>query len=210
MCWNNIFSQDEETEKNFIKWYFEKEIDLQCLTYRNSECVEVTAEVTAITDRFIEILSKYSIEEIVEIIASSDNLEKVSKDNIPQYSDLNDYTIKWERSENDELDGSLSYLNAKEKEFLVFLLKNRLYEFPQYSDLNDYTIKWERSENDELDGSLSYLNAKEKEFLVFLLKNRLYEFTPIEVGKIIGVTNKTIINRCVKLVNNGLLIPIWW
>lgn len=24
----------------------------------------------------------------------------------------------------------------------------------------------------------------------------------------IGVTNKTIINRCVKLVNNGLLIPI--
>ena len=26
-------------------------------------------------------------------------------------------------SENDELDGSLSYLNAKEKEFLVFLLK---------------------------------------------------------------------------------------
>ena len=157
MCWNNIFSQDEETEKNFIKWYFEKEIDLQCLTYRNSECVEVTA----ITDRFIEILSKYSIEEIVEIIASSDNLEKVSKDNIPQYSDL-----------------------------------------------NDYTIKWERSENDELDGSLSYLNAKEKEFLVFLLKNRLYEFAPIEVGKIIGVTNKTIINRCVKLVNNGLLIPI--
>lgn len=27
-------------------------------------------------------------------------------------------------SENDELDGSLSYLNAKEKEFLAFLLKN--------------------------------------------------------------------------------------
>lgn len=27
-------------------------------------------------------------------------------------------------SENDELDGSLSYLNAKEKEFLAFLLKS--------------------------------------------------------------------------------------
>ena len=64
------------------------------------------------------------------------------------------------------------------------------------------------SENDELDGSLSYLNAKEKEFLAFLLKKRLYEFTPIEVSKMIGVTNKTIINRCAKLVNNGLLIPI--
>ena len=28
--------------------------------------------------------------------------------------------------ENDELDGSLFYLNAKEKEFLAFLLKKRL------------------------------------------------------------------------------------
>ena len=64
------------------------------------------------------------------------------------------------------------------------------------------------SENDELDGSLSSLNAKEKEFLAFLLKKRLYEFTPIEVSKMIGVTNKTVINRCAKLVNNGLLIPI--
>ena len=54
------------------------------------------------------------------------------------------------------------------------------------------------SENDELDGSLSYLNAKEKEFLAFLLKKRLYEFTPIEVSKMLGVTNKTIINRCAK------------
>lgn len=64
------------------------------------------------------------------------------------------------------------------------------------------------SEKDELEGSLSYLNIKEKEFLVFLLKKRLYEFTPIEVSKMIGVTNKTVINRCVKLVNNGFLIPI--
>ena len=54
------------------------------------------------------------------------------------------------------------------------------------------------SENDELDVSLSYLNAKEKEFLAFLLKKRLYEFTPIEVSKMLGVTNKTIINRCAK------------
>ena len=64
------------------------------------------------------------------------------------------------------------------------------------------------SEKDELAGSLSYLNAKEKELLVFLLKKKLYEFTPIEVSKVIGVTNKTVINRCVKLVNNGFLIPV--
>ena len=64
------------------------------------------------------------------------------------------------------------------------------------------------SENNELEGSLSYLNTKEKEFLAFLLKKRLYEFTPIEISKMIGVTNKTVINRCAKLVNNGFLIPI--
>ena len=60
---------------------------------------------------------------------------------------------------------------------------------------------------DDLDGNLSYLNSREKDFLVFLLKKRMLEFTPIEVSKMIGVTNKTIINRCAKLTNNGFLIP---
>ena len=60
---------------------------------------------------------------------------------------------------------------------------------------------------DELDGSLSYLNSKEKDLLVLLLKKRMLEFTPIDVSKMIGVTNKTIINRCAKLTNNGFLIP---
>ncbi|MCD8329888.1 MAG: Fic family protein, partial [Lachnospiraceae bacterium] len=64
------------------------------------------------------------------------------------------------------------------------------------------------SEKEELDGSLSYLNTKEKEFFVFLIKNQLYEFTPIEVSKMIGVTNKTVINRCAKLANYGFLVPI--
>ena len=55
---------------------------------------------------------------------------------------------------------------------------------------------------------MSYLNTKEKEFFAFLLKNRLYEFTPIEISRMIGVTNKTVINRCTKLAANGFLIPI--
>ena len=62
-------------------------------------------------------------------------------------------------------------------------------------------------QSDDLDGSLSYLNAKEKDLLVFLLKRRMLEFTPIDVSKMIGVTNKTIINRCAKLTNNGFLVP---
>lgn len=64
------------------------------------------------------------------------------------------------------------------------------------------------SETDGFIGSFSHLNAKEKDMLAFLLKKRLYEFTPIEVSKLLGVTNKTIINRCAKLTQNGFLIPV--
>lgn len=63
------------------------------------------------------------------------------------------------------------------------------------------------STDDELDGSLSYLNTKEKDLLVYLLKNRIFEFTPIGISKKLGVTNKTIINRCATLTSNGFLIP---
>ena len=63
------------------------------------------------------------------------------------------------------------------------------------------------SADDDFDGSLSYLNAKEKDLLAYLLNNRMFEFTPIEVSKKLGVTNKTIINRCAKLTTNGFLIP---
>lgn len=63
------------------------------------------------------------------------------------------------------------------------------------------------TQEDDLDGSLSYLTMKEKELLAFLISKRMFEFTPIVVSKVIGVTNKTIINRCVKLANNGFLLP---
>lgn len=60
---------------------------------------------------------------------------------------------------------------------------------------------------DETASALSHLNAREKEFLAFLLNNKLSDFTPIEVSKRLGVTNKTVINRCAKLTTNGFLIP---
>ncbi len=60
---------------------------------------------------------------------------------------------------------------------------------------------------DDLDGSLSYLSAKEKDLLHFLLEKKMWEFTPINVSKLFGVTNKTIINRCAKLTNNGFIVP---
>lgn len=64
------------------------------------------------------------------------------------------------------------------------------------------------SETDGFSGSFSHLNAREKDMLAFLLRNRLDEFTPIELSKLLGVTNKTIINRCAKLTQNGFLIPV--
>ena len=59
----------------------------------------------------------------------------------------------------------------------------------------------------ELDSALSHLNTKEKEFLALLLTKRMFEFAPIDVSKMLNVTNKTVINRCSKLTNNGFLTP---
>ncbi len=64
------------------------------------------------------------------------------------------------------------------------------------------------SSDRELLAGLSYLSMKEKEMLRFLISKRCYEFTPIEISRAIGVTNKTIINRCAKLTTNGFLVPV--
>lgn len=63
------------------------------------------------------------------------------------------------------------------------------------------------SREDELGGSLSYLSKKEKELLLFLLQKNIIEFAPIDVSRMLNVTNKTVINRCVKLTNVEFLIP---
>lgn len=63
------------------------------------------------------------------------------------------------------------------------------------------------TERDSLKSSLSYLTKKEREFLIFLLEKDLRQFTPIEVSKMIGLTNRTVINRCVKLAASGFLTP---
>jgi len=66
----------------------------------------------------------------------------------------------------------------------------------------------QQSSSDILTDSLSHLNRREKEFLAFLLENRFYEFAPIEVSRMLNVTNKTVINRCAKLSSHGFLNPV--
>lgn len=67
-------------------------------------------------------------------------------------------------------------------------------------------LSMSEAEND-IDIAISHLNQKEIDFLCYLLNNKIYEFTPTQLSKRINVTNKTVINRCSKLTNNGFLIP---
>ena len=59
----------------------------------------------------------------------------------------------------------------------------------------------------ELSAGLSFLKPKEKELLAFLIKKKSYEFSPISISLMTGITNRTIINRCAKLVQGGFLDP---
>lgn len=111
MCWNEIF---EENEEKFLELYFTKEIDLQCLSYQNSECIDTNQ----IVDRLIQILLKYTISDIITIIRNSAKREKVTKDNIPQFSqvDIAIYKVNELLSKNNQ---SLNY------EKLGYLLKEK-------------------------------------------------------------------------------------
>ena len=64
------------------------------------------------------------------------------------------------------------------------------------------------ADRDELSAGLSFLKTKEKELLNFLVRKKLYEFSPISISLMTGVTNRTIINRCAKLVRVGFLEPV--
>lgn len=63
------------------------------------------------------------------------------------------------------------------------------------------------ADKDELSAGLSFLKPKEKELLSFLIKKKLYEFSPISISLMTGITNRTVINRCAKLVQGGFLEP---
>ena len=70
-----------------------------------------------------------------------------------------------------------------------------------------YDLSYKTKESNVV-SSLTYLKKREKELLSYLLENGIREFTPIELGKKLGVTNKTVINRVAGLVQHGFLIPI--
>ena len=69
------------------------------------------------------------------------------------------------------------------------------------------SIALEESKGNEQE-RLSHLSKKAKDFLNYLDKNNVLSFAPIDLAKKLKVTNRTIINWCSELVNNGYLKPV--
>lgn len=55
---------------------------------------------------------------------------------------------------------------------------------------------------------LLHLSSKAKTFLEYLKKHNIVKFAPIDLANKLKVTNRTVINWCTELVNNGYLKPI--
>ena len=69
------------------------------------------------------------------------------------------------------------------------------------------SIALEESKGNEQE-RLSHLSKKAKDFLNYLDKNNILSFAPIDLANKLKVTNRTIINWCSELVNNGYLRPV--
>ena len=69
------------------------------------------------------------------------------------------------------------------------------------------SIALEESKGNEQE-RLSHLSKKAKYFLNYLDKNNVLSFAPIDLANKLKVTNRTIINWCSELVNNGYLRPV--
>ena len=65
----------------------------------------------------------------------------------------------------------------------------------------------EGSAEETVKDSLSHLGWREREFLLFLIDRLDGEFSPAEVGRMLGISNRTVINRLSVLAKNGLVIP---
>lgn len=59
----------------------------------------------------------------------------------------------------------------------------------------------------QLEIALSHLTQKEREFYDYLLSRNIGRFAPIDLARELGVSNRTIINRCTALTKVGLLEP---
>ena len=81
LCWFGLVKD----KRRLIQAYLTKQVDLECLRYRNAECDIKTAEVAKIIG---DALLETPLEEIISILADSINYEKANAENIFQFSNL--------------------------------------------------------------------------------------------------------------------------
>lgn len=82
MCLKDLVINKSNDE--LIKLYFTKEIDLLCLEYMNAECSDEMAEIV---EYMYELIKRTKINDIIRLIKYEER-ENITKDNIPQYSDI--------------------------------------------------------------------------------------------------------------------------
>lgn len=79
---------------------------------------------------------------------------------------------------------------------MVQLYSERVFELSQQTN------------EDNVESGISFLNTKERELLKYILANDIQEYRPIDLSKVLNVTNRTIINRTANLTKNGFIIPV--
>ena len=97
ICWD-LFVNGKCEDDVVLQAYFTKEIDLECLRYKTAEC---NVSSLAVAKVLSEKILKYPVERIVELIKNSGSKESVTKENVPQFSDLKDGFINVPQILND-------------------------------------------------------------------------------------------------------------
>lgn len=82
ICWKTFLDGTVGVEET-LRAYFTKELDLECLRYENSACAVSQAEVAA---KLCRAILDTDLEDLVALLAESDQREEVTKENIPQLS----------------------------------------------------------------------------------------------------------------------------
>lgn len=90
ICWDP-FARGLLSKGQILTAYFTKEIDLECLRYTNAECHVSSSHIAKMLS---DLINMTSVEEIIKLIGDSSDREPVTKDNIPQYSQLSDALYK--------------------------------------------------------------------------------------------------------------------
>ncbi|WP_175412939.1 hypothetical protein [Clostridium sp. AWRP] len=84
-CWERFIGSNKD--KEFLKLYFTKEIDLLCLDYPNAECNFDGYDAARYV---LDVIKRNSVDQIIECLIDAKNREPVSANNIPQYSNIED------------------------------------------------------------------------------------------------------------------------